>query len=761
MRGTRVRIRGWLTGLIVFLLAPSLVFASLWFNNRFENVNAIDRSLTGLHLIQSLGPLMQEKALTGQIEKSPEMLRQRLAEFGRTAKEESLVAHLNRFLEEPNVPGALREARSLASSISRLANLSASSSYETLRLPQLINDTLLTVVIESAVMAKNAQSLSERNQVNTWDKMLIPVQGGQFKVAADGASRETSTYFEGLSGDSAESLRQQAQLYREANVAYQAQGAKLLSSAINAKTGEDVIAAPVISIQPEFVRATFMLWQAALDYLNDDLQQQREQTLFTVALAGLAGGLVIIAAFAIAVALTRALADRTQREFEDLGFHDPLTGLPNRRALLKAIRALPKSAPSGQTGLAIFDMRHFKKINDRFGDQNGDQILREVAGQLAQRAEPEDVLARTGGTEFMLLRSNLADAADFEQFSCDLIQHLARERTIDGQRTVLESNAGLFVGQPGDEITDHILVDAALALRAAKQRGPRKYARFTAEMRAAFEKNGQIAKELLKALNEGDIMPWFQPQVDIHTNEVVGAEALVRWIDHDKVRFPGSFLPAAAEAGYMERIEDTVRKNTLQLASYLGGKTRRNIHFGLNVSANLLSNVNAVEALHNQVREFGLDPSIISLEILEAVMIDEVTADPIKTNIARLSELGFFIELDDFGTGHSSISSLRDLKVDRVKIDRSFVSGVDTKPDLQKFTSALINLAKSLDISVLAEGVETEGERMWLRQNGCDVIQGFLISKAVPEQTLAAMILKQNFLASLQASEAQALSRKA
>ena len=746
MRVKEVRIRGWLTGLIVFLLAPSLVFATLWFNNRFENVNAIDRSLSGLHLIQSLGPLMQEKALTGQVEQFPVMLRRQLAKFGQGETGESLVGSLDAFLEEKNVATALSEARTLASSISQLANISASSSYETSRLPHLINDTLLSIVIETAVMVKNARSLSGREQINTWDKMLIPVQSGQFKVAADSASRETSTFFASLKGAGAESLRQQAQLYREANVAYQAQGAKLLSSTINAQTGADVIADPVIAIQPEFVRSTFSLWQSALDYLNGDLHQQRAETLFTVALVGMISGLVILAAFAIAIALTRALADRTQREFEDLGFHDPLTGLPNRRALTKAIRALPKHDPDTQIGLIIFDLRHFKSINDRFGDQAGDAILRDVAAQLGQFAEPEDFLARTGGTEFMLLRPSVDDAPGFEKFACTINRDLARERTIEGQKSVLETNAGLLISPSGDAVTDQILVDGALALRSAKQHGPLKTARFTAEMRMAFEKNGQIAKELLKAMNEGEIVPWFQPQIDIHTNEVIGAEALVRWVDHDRVRYPGSFLPAAVEAGYMERIEDTVRKDTLQLAAHLNGRTRRAVHFGLNVSANLLSSTAAVEALHTQVMDIGLVPSVISLEILEAVMIDEVTATPIKENIARLSELGFFIELDDFGTGHSSISSLRDLKVDRVKIDRSFVSGVDTKPGLQKFTSALINLAKSLDISVLAEGVETEGERTWLAQNGCDVIQGYLISKAVPEQTLAALILKQNFL---------------
>nr|WP_296587989.1 EAL domain-containing protein [Roseibium sp.] len=178
----------------------------------------------------------------------------------------------------------------------------------------------------------------------------------------------------------------------------------------------------------------------------------------------------------------------------------------------------------------------------------------------------------------------------------------------------------------------------------------------------------------------------------------------------------------------------------------MNGGAGQRIHFGLNVSSDLLSSADAVEALYNQVKDMGLEPTVVSVEILEAVMIDENASTPIKENIARLSELGFFVELDDFGTGHSSISSLRDLKIDRVKIDRTFISGVDTDPDLQKFTSALINLAKSLDISVLAEGVETEGELRWLQENGCDVIQGFLVSKAVPEDQLAAMVLKRNFV---------------
>lgn len=745
-RGATLRIRGWLTGLIVFLLAPSLLFASLWFYNKFDKVGAIDRSMKGLQLIQALGPLVREKAVTGEIGEFPFRLRQEIIRFGGRKQAERLTSRFDVFINEPDVKTSLGYAQELSTAVSQLAKLDMAVSYESSTLSHLVNSLLFSVIIESSKMTDNASKLVKRPTINVWEKMLVPVQGGKFKVAADGAAQKTTEYLDSLTGSGAADLREAGQAFRAANFAFQSSGSKLLSSTIQADTGADINAAPVIEAHPALINTTFKLWQASVDYLNEDLQRQRSATMLDVVLAGLVGGLVITAAFAIAVALSRALAERTMQEFESLGFHDPLTGLPNRRALLNTIRALPEREAATRPGLILIDLRQFKKINDRFGDHSGDSLLREVAEQLSQQVAPQDFLCRTGGTEFTLLRPHVKVAARFEQFAQKLLQEIARDRNFDGSNVVIDANAGVFISRPNDPFTDNILTDAALALRSAKQKGPLKVDRFTPEMRAAFEENDAIAKELHKALENDEIVAWYQPQVNIETGEVVGAEALARWVLDGTVRYPGSFLPAAVETGFMEQIEATVRESALRLAVNLSGRTRHPIHLGLNVSASLLTNAKAVDALNLQVRKLGLDPSDISLEILEAVMIDEVTAAPIKENIARLSELGFFIELDDFGTGHSSISSLRDLKVDRVKIDRSFISGVDTNPGLQKFTSALISLAKSLDISVLAEGVETEGERDWLRENGCDVIQGFLISKAVPEDQLAALILKQNFV---------------
>jgi diguanylate cyclase (GGDEF)-like protein len=739
-----VHIRGWLTGLIIFLLAPSLLFASLWFYGNFESVRALDRSLKGVDLIQALGPLTAAKASGATDLHLPAEYQKELLRFGGRGYTEHLGNQLSEFANEDDVIKSLQHSRRLARSIAGLANLTSSTSYEVTKLPFLLTEALPTVIIETTKMRQNAERLSGKETVNVWDKMMVPVQGGQFKLAADGAAQDTAILFRDLSGQAAASLRAEAARYREANVAFQSHGAKFLTSTIQAETGKDVAAAPVIAAHPNLIKATFSLWQECLSFLRGTLQRQKEDTLHAVALAGAAGGAVILVAFGIGAVLVRALADRTQKEFEKLGMHDPLTGLPNRRALLQALRTLRAPGGSSAAGLIILDIRQFRKINHRYGNQAGDMILRAIANDLTALADPEDFLSRTGGSELVLLRPTLDDPKQFEAFACKLLHKLGKHRHVNGQDAIIDVNAGLTLERSGSRLSEHVLTDATLALRAAKQKGPQELAVFSQVMRATFENNAETAKELLPALENGNIVPWFQPQIDIHTGEIVGAEALARWIDNDRVHFPGAFLPAAEDAGYLDLVETAIREQVLTLAMALTEKNARCIHLGLNLSASFLEQDNIADQIHQKIVNLGLKPSNFSLEILEAVMIDDSSALSVKENIARLSELGFYIELDDFGTGHSSISSLRDLKVDRVKIDRSFISGVDTDPALQKFTSALINLAKSLDISVLAEGVETEGERLWLRANGCDVIQGFLISKAVPQDEFIGMIMRQS-----------------
>ncbi len=728
----RVRIRKSLTGLVVVLVAPSLLFASLWFHDKFAEIRMLDRSQAGLRLMRSLAPLMQEKALTGQVREVPRQTQEQVAALSRTRDTASLQTQFDTFLTEETASKALINAQAVVVLASKLTGLQDALSEEASILPHLINDTLLSVAIESAFMVQQSAYLQGRDRLSAMEKIQLPVRGGQFKFAADRVAHKAFEQFPAISADTAESLHSAAKAFRDSSTSFQVEATKLISSLLAENSGRKLQTGSFRNAQSRLAVATFNLSNAVMTHMRDDLEKRRTETLLAVCIAAILIGLVIAATVAIGMFLAHALEDRTKSAFENLSFHDALTGLPNRRALAKAIRSLPNLKSNVRTGLILLDLRHFKKINDRFGNFVGDTILKDVADRLGEHAEPEDFLSRTGGTEFMLLRPDVSDRFAFKELPERVIAALGKDRLVHGQNATLKTNAGLFIGPPGERISEQVLVDVALALRASKERGPDRSVMFTPGMRADFQEQGRIVKDLRRALKAEHIQPWFQPQVDIQNGQITGAEALVRWVDDDRIRYPGSFLPAATEAGYMEQIETTVQQKTLEAAACLDATPLRRVQFSLNMSPSVLSNKAAVDSLVRSVSRLKLPPSSISVEILEAVMIDDGSSLPIKENIARLAEHGFYIELDDFGTGHSSISSLRDLKVDRVKIDRSFVSNVDSNPGLQKFTSALINLAKSLDIRVLAEGVETEAEWDWLKQNGCDYIQGFLISEAVP-----------------------------
>lgn len=735
----KLKISKWLSGVVVLLLAPSLLFASLWIKNTLNEVHAVEHGLFGLEKIQHLSPLVRQRVLQDSIanapQKSPFSDDNNFTENERVRLDDSYRA----FLSRENRSAAIADARAIVRTISQSVKLTSVTGDQTVELPYLVSDTLLTLIIEASTMIQSGERLAKRDVVNLWDKMSVPVQGGQFKVAADSIARTTRIHFPYLDQDKSETLNSLAARYWHANAIYQRAGAQLLMSTSRATSGSEIVIEPARNALPPLLTATLDLWEGTINHLIVDLKERREAALLSVKIAGAIGLLVILAAFGLAVLLSRSLAEKTEQEFQKLGFHDPLTGLPNRRALMKTIETLAIASDSGITGLVHVDVRQFKAINNRYGDQIGDAALRSIAEQLEKISGARDLVARIGGTEFVLLRRQVNNVTDLWDIANAITASLGTERNVDGFLLRHDCSVGISISQNGSAASEQLITDAALAVRAAKQKGSLGVCIFEPEMRTSLEKNSMIAEDLLDALKKGDIVPWYQPQVCATSGALIGAEALVRWVDLENgVRFPGSFLPAATEAGYMDAIDAAVRSQAMLLASDLLQQCPKNFHIGLNMSASLLADPNCVDLLLNDLKQTGLSPSHVSIEILEAVMIDEFAAAPIRANISQLSDHGFFIELDDFGTGHSSISSLRDLKIDRVKIDRSFVSGVDSNPDLQKFTSALIQLARSLDISVLAEGVETDAERVWLAENGCEAIQGFLISKAIPGEDLLA-----------------------
>ncbi len=730
-----MNIRKWLLGVIVFLLAPSLLFATLWIKSSINEVKAVERALTGLEMVQTLGPLIRERLQEPTLSDAPENLELRGADILTPEELRFVQTTYDAFISEPSRAKSIRHARSIVRTISQSVMLASIPSFETAELPDLLSDRLLTSVVRANEMVRSGEQLAQKPLINSWDRMSLPVQGGQFKAAADEVDRIANEQLPLLEMAGSHGLRTLMRAYGRANGFYQNAGATLLLSVYKAETGSDIAVSRLKAALPHFVNTTMNLWDGTIEYLAADLSERRDITIVSVVIAAALGLGIIFIAFGLAFILSRSIADRTLEEFHKLGYHDPLTGLANRRGLMKTIDAVAQTNCDGITGLIQIDLRRFKAINHRYGDQIGDATLQSVSEAFARSSQEGDFVARTGGTEFTLLRRNVESVADFKEQANRLNAEIGRERRIHNHKIRLESSIGVSITEQGIRPTEQLLTDATLATRSAKAQGTGAVCVFEAEMRDTFEKNTEIARDLKTALKDGNIIPWYQPQVSADSGLIVGAEALVRWVDIQQgVRFPGSFLPAAVEAGYMDTLDMCVRKQAMDMAARLMEKNDIPFHIGLNVSAELLAKPDCVDLLLGEVKTAGLSTTQVSIEILEAVMIDEYTAAPIKANVARLSDSGFHVELDDFGTGHSSISSLRDLRVDRVKIDRSFVTGVDSNPDLQKFTSALIQLARSLDIRVLAEGVETEAERKWLADNGCDVIQGFLISKAVSEE---------------------------
>jgi len=739
----RFKIFRWLAGLVTLLLIPSVLLAGLWVSDAITEVRGVDRALQGLVAIEALHPVVRSRTENKFTETARDWL---VYAETLSGDPETIKSARQLYLQAAgdfSDAKSILAARQLVRLIARTVNLNATTPTDIAGLPNLVTHQSLAVSQRAMQTMSVVRRLSARQQLNAWDRMALPVQGGQFKVTADAISRLSRQEFEGLPADDLKLLGPVSESYRSANLAFQQAAGVLVREIITAESGSDLKIEKINAAYPKFASANNALWLAAIKTLRHGLQLRRDGLLTTLIATSVICALSILTALLVSIFVSRAFAARTLREMEDIGFHDPLTGLPNRRALTRMLETLLGKASMADpiVGVLHIDLSRFKAINDEHGELVGDAVLRDVAARLTQRTCHEDVVMRTGGNEFVVVCQRFRSIKRLGAFAERIIEEVSKKRTIGDISIQLDACIGI-AGSSGRSLgAEQLLMDAALALRSVKSQGTSGHQMFVPEMRERFENSNAVAGELREAMEKGHIEPWFQPQISLETGLVCGVESLVRWVDPERgLISPGVFLPTAQDVGLMEELDGMLRRKALASAKRFRDAGLGAQHVGLNITAALLGDPDMVDRLSWEVEVAGLTPDLVSIEILESVMIDEAAAAPIKANIARLSALGFFIELDDFGTGHSGLSSLRDLKVNRVKIDRSFVSGIDRNPELATFTNALINLALSLNIEVLAEGVETEAEREWLMHHGCHIIQGFLYAGAMPEHELVAWI---------------------
>jgi diguanylate cyclase (GGDEF)-like protein len=461
---------------------------------------------------------------------------------------------------------------------------------------------------------------------------------------------------------------------------------------------------------------------------------RRDATRLGYATPIVLGGVLFLAIWVCVVLL------RDRRRMTALATTDTLTGLPNRLGLAEVVRRSigtdHDDAKAPVCSLLLLDLDRFKEINDGLGHEYGDELLRAVAARLRHCVSTEDTVARIGGDEFVVVLGSV-DPEVAESAASRMRATLCEPFTIDSVELTLDVSIGIAIGGGSDDLTSPsaLLRAADLAMYAAKEVGG-GHVRYTPELGSRISEKVTIVGQVRRALDHDELVLHYQPQVSLDDHRLVGVEALLRW-DHP-VRgliAPGEFLPAVEDHQLIDRITHVVFTKALRQSKAWQAQGMR-IPISVNVATRALLNASFAQDVADLLREFDVDASLICVEVTETTVMRD-SARCART-LRALHDLGVRLSVDDYGTGYASMVYLKNLPLDELKIDRSFVSRMTTEEQQRILTQSVIELGHNLGLSVVAEGVGDDEVCQALRASGCDVAQGFLYSRPVPPAEIAA-----------------------
>lgn len=436
-----------------------------------------------------------------------------------------------------------------------------------------------------------------------------------------------------------------------------------------------------------------------------------------------------------------------EEQLEFVANHDALTGLPNRVLLRdRAERAMMAAAREGSgVALVVVDLDHFKIINDSLGHASGDRLLIAIVERLQASLGEEDTFCRQGGDEFILL---LSAATGQDRLACKLqqmLESLARPFDLDGQALIVTASMGV-AQYPGDaRNVDDLLLKAEAAMYHAKQAGRNAYRFFSHKMNADSHERLALQSRLSQAIEREQLLLHYQPQVDLRTRRIIGAEALVRWTDGERGLVPpGKFIPVAEESGLIIPVGEWVLREACRQLQEWRQQGLPALSMAVNMSALQFKRSDPVETVRQILQETGLPGHCLELELTESILIDD--ANSILETLRRLKSLGVQLAIDDFGTGYSSLAYLKRFPIDKLKVDQSFVRDIVGDADAAAIVHTIIQLGRNLKMRTLAEGVETESQLAFLRVEGCREAQGYLFSKPVPSAEFLALLRKAHSL---------------
>jgi diguanylate cyclase (GGDEF)-like protein len=432
---------------------------------------------------------------------------------------------------------------------------------------------------------------------------------------------------------------------------------------------------------------------------------------------------------------------RREVQLEYQSSHDSVTGLPNRNLLNDRIQQAVSFGHRYHREVAVMliDLDHFKFVNDSLGHEAGDRLLKHVAARLKSSLRSVDTVARSGGDEFVVVLTDIEKDEDVERLARKILEDITRPHRLDGQDLDISCSIGISVYPKDGADSQALLKNAEAAMYRAKELGRGNFRFFTSAMNERALTRMTMERHLRRALEKDELLLHYQPQVDLSTGRINGLEALLRWQSAELgLVSPVRFIPVAEDTGLIVPIGEWVLQTACRQCKAWQDAGFSSLAIAVNLSARQFENKDLAMVVDRILRETGLDPHSLELELVESVVMQDVTSATSQLN--KLRGLGVKLAMDDFGTGYSSLSYLKRFPFNKLKIDISFVRDITTDPESAAIAKAIIAMAHNLNLRAIAEGVETEGQLFYLRNHGCDEIQGYYFSRPVPADELEKLL---------------------
>jgi len=433
-----------------------------------------------------------------------------------------------------------------------------------------------------------------------------------------------------------------------------------------------------------------------------------------------------------------------EEEIKFMAFYDNLTRLPNRTLFKNRLVKEIYSSERKEKLIAIFfiDLDSFKSINDTMGHESGDEVLKQVASRLSGCIRKHDTVSRFGGDEFLIMFTNISKIKDIKKLAEKTMNSFKPPMVINNQEFFITASAGISIFPLDGDSADVLMKNADLAMYESKAHGKNKYTLCSPILKEDIMKKMKLTNSLYRANERSELELYYQPQIDIATKKIIGVEALIRW-NHPEMGmiFPTDFIPLAEKTGLILPIGDWVLRSACMQSAYWQSLGIQPLRIAVNLSAEQFYNPNFVADIQKILAETGIDPTYLELEITESIAVNGFSN--IVNMLNELKTLGVTISIDDFGTEYSSLNRLKTMPIDRIKIDIQFVRSISKSSKDDAIVKIIIQLAKILELKVIAEGVESKSQLDFLTDNDCDEIQGYYYYKPMPLAEIEKLLLDQ------------------